>query len=117
MPTRNQFPPQERHLRSTLLKELSTLPLLKGRLYSSARTCGKPRCRCTRGQKHVSLYLHVCRQGKLKRISIPKELEASVREAVENYRRVEEKLQTLSQAQLQRVLEEKEARGHARSPP
>lgn len=116
MPTRNQIPPQERHLRSTLLKELSTLPLLNGRVYTSARTCGKPRCRCNRGQKHVSLYLHVQQQGKQKRIAIPKTLEAPVREAVENYHRVQEKLQTLSQAQLQRVLEEKEARGHTRPP-
>lgn len=117
MTKRNQIPPRERHLRSTLLKELSTLPLIKGRLYRCARRCGKPTCRCNRGHKHVSLYLHVYQNGKLKNIAIPQEMEPEVRQAVENYQRVQDKLQTLATAQLQRLLDEKQAGGHTRAAP
>lgn len=117
MPQRNEIPPSERHLRSTLLKELAAQhPLLPGRLYTSVRSCGKPTCRCNRGHKHRSLYLCIRQQGKLKNISIPREMEAEVRQAVENYRRAQDRLQVLATAGLQRLLDEKQSRRRVPTP-
>lgn len=115
MTAKNQIPPQERHLRSTLLRQLSTAPLLPGRLYTVARTCGKPTCRCNRGHKHVSLYLRVYEQGKVKSIAIPKDMEADARQAVENYQQARDQLQAIANAQLARLLDEKQARKRARA--
>ena len=61
------------------------------------RTCGKPGCRCNRGQKHVSLYLVASEGGKLRQLFIPKSLEAQARQWVAAYQRVRELLEELSQ--------------------
>ena len=57
--------PQERQCRSELAKLLSQYGILRGSPLRRQRVCGKPNCRCTRGQKHESLYLLVSEGGKL----------------------------------------------------
>jgi len=75
-----------------------------------ARTCGTKNCKCAKGEKHVSLYLST-RVGKARKmIYVPPQFEAQARALVENFRAVEELIETMSQASLKRFLEKKAKR-------
>ena len=54
---RGYLPAKERQARSRLAKLLHEKPLLIGSLVSMPRVCGKPGCKCTRGELHPGLYL------------------------------------------------------------
>lgn len=74
-----------------------------------ARTCGNPGCKCTRGEKHVSLYLSTRvtdEKGKSKRkmIYISPEWEERLRTWVNNYKRSEELIEGISAETLKRFL-------------
>ena len=85
-------------LRSELLKtqqQLSHLletcltrePLLPGSLSTLRRKCGKPNCRCNRGELHESTVLSYRGQGRPRNISpLPEQLE-SLRAMTHDYRR------------------------------
>ncbi len=61
-------------------------PLLPGSLYTLRRRCGKPSCRCTRGQLHSSTVLAYRGQGGPRNIiPTPEELPA-VRKLTSQYR-------------------------------
>jgi hypothetical protein len=93
----------ERHLRSKLSQIAYEAGFLRGSLSVRERVCGKPRCKCTRGQKHVSLYLVVSAGGKYRQLFIPKELEGQVRSWVENHRRARELLEEVSRICQEKV--------------
>jgi len=71
-----------------LLEEcLAREPLLPGSLYTLRRKCGKPNCRCNRGELHESTVLSYRGQGRPRNISpLPEQLE-SLRAMTHNYRR------------------------------
>jgi len=94
---RAQMSPHERHLRSELNQLLSGAGLVRGSLSVHGRRCGKPNCRCSRGELHVSLYLVASEEGKRRQLYIPKVLEAQAQAWVETYQRVRELLEELSQ--------------------
>lgn len=50
-------------------------------------TCGKPNCRCTRGQLHTSLSVTYKLKGKTKTICIGEDMEQEVLLWAENWRR------------------------------
>jgi hypothetical protein len=73
---------------SQLLEEwLAREPLLPGSLYSLRRKCGKPNCRCTRGELHESTVLSYRGQGRPRNISPPPEQLESLRTMTHDYRR------------------------------
>ena len=85
-------------LRSQLLKAQEGLPdllehclgrepLLPGSLYTLRRKCGKPNCRCSRGELHESTVLSYRGQGRPRNISPPAELLESLRSMTHAYRR------------------------------
>jgi hypothetical protein len=107
MPPRTQWPPKERDTRSQLTCLLHQRSVLAGSLVTMARSCGKPKCRCRRGHKHVSLYLSI-RLGQARRmIYVPRKLEPMVRDAVQAYRQARQLTREVSQACLQRFLQAK----------
>lgn len=72
------------------------------------RVCGKARCKCARGEKHVSLYL-ATRVGKARKmIYVPGELEEKVRRWVEEGKKVDGQLEAIAEASLNSFLNEKE---------
>jgi hypothetical protein len=93
---RTRMSPQERHLRSQLVQLLSGAGLLRATLNPRQRVCGKPACRCTRGEKHVSLYVVVSQGGKPRQLFVPHFLEPQARQWVASYRRIQELLDELS---------------------
>lgn len=77
-----------------------TIGIIKGSLVTMVRTCGKPQCRCQKGQRHISLYLSQSIKGKTKMTYIPKELELCVREAVHRYHEIKNKLHQISEINI-----------------
>jgi hypothetical protein len=114
MPPRTHWTPTERDIRSRLTCLLHERSVLAGSLVTMARTCGKPKCRCRRGHKHVSLYLSI-RLGKTRKmIYVPPKLEPTVREAVQAYRQARRLTEEVSHACLQRFLQAKRQLAEAR---
>jgi hypothetical protein len=56
-----------------------------GKVTTILRKCGKPGCRCARGERHPTQYLYVTRGGALKRLYVPKKDLAGVRDRSERY--------------------------------
>lgn len=61
-------------------------PLLPGTLYTLRRKCGKPVCRCTRGQLHQSTVLSYRGEGRSQNISPAAEHVDSLRDMTQHYR-------------------------------
>jgi hypothetical protein len=107
MTHRSQRSPQERQARSRLVQLLAEQPFVRGSLVARTRSCGKPTCRCQRGQKHHALYLAVNLRGQRVLLYIPRDLEATARQWVDNGRRIQQQLHQLSQLQLEQLLQQK----------
>ena len=97
----------ERELRSQLAKLTHVVPFVRGTLSVRMTTCGNPRCRCAKGQKHRAVYLLHHQGGKLQQMFIPQRLEAQVREWVANYHRVKELLEEVSELAHGKLREQK----------
>ena len=87
---------QERHLRSQLVQLLSGAGLLRASLNPRQKICGKPGCRCARGEKHSALYVVVSEKGKPRQLYVAHGLEPQARQWVASYQRVRELLGELS---------------------
>lgn len=105
---RSQRPAPERLARSRLVQFLADHPFLRGSLVEHARSCGKPACRCQKGQPHRSLYLATRHNGQRVLLYIPRALEETVRLGVANGRRLRQQIQDLHQIQLDQLLQRKE---------
>ena len=57
MKHRSSLSPKERSARSKAVQLIHDKPLILGSLVEMANTCGKPNCKCTKGEKHKSLYI------------------------------------------------------------
>jgi len=108
MPPRSSMSLRERQLRSALAQLLHTQPLLCGSLVRMARSCGKPRCKCSRGQKHLCLCVSVRMGGRQRLLYVPRPLEEFVSAAVGNYRTSRRLMQSLSDMCLQDFLQRKQ---------
>ena len=90
------------------------LPMVAGSLVGQYVTCGKPRCRCTRGQKHGPLYyLYWKEQGRSRSLYVPREKVSELRCQIRNYHRFQTELTRLLRRQLrdwQRTMEEERRR-------
>ena len=108
MPARAQLPPKDRAARSRLIKLLAAArPLARASLVTMARRCGKKNCKCAQGEKHVSLYLAARLGPARKMLYVPPDLEDQARRLVENAQAVEGLLAEMSQAQLERFIQNK----------
>src|SRR6516165_10397354 len=108
MTSRTQRSVAERDARSRAAHCLANDPFLRGSLVLRYRSCGKSYCRCQRGQRHPALYLYT-RSGKKPVCTyIPKALHETVRQWVENGRRVKRLVDQVSQQHLQTLVEQKQ---------
>ena len=110
--SRTQFAAAERALRSRLAKLIHEEPVLRGTLSVRQVTCGKAGCRCTKGQKHLALFLSSSREGKTRQIFIPAALETEIRPWVDNYRQVRDLLEAVSESALVRLNGRKQEKQH-----
>jgi hypothetical protein len=108
MTSRTRRSGQERQARSRAAQLLANEPLLWGTLVMRLRCCGKSYCRCRRGQKHPALYLYTRSGGRQIGTYIPKALHDTVRQAVDNARRVKQLLAQVAQENLQTLHQQKQ---------
>ena len=111
---RSHLPDPERRARSRLTQILHEEPFVLGSLVTMKRTCGKPGCKCTRGELHPGLYLALRVGGKRKMIHIPQPMQSSVRQWVANYREAWRLMEQISESCLKRFLLKKESSGGKR---
>jgi hypothetical protein len=83
-------------------------PFLRGTLSVRSRPCGKPNCRCARGQWHVSLYVVQSHEGKPRQVYVPKAWEERIRQAVQNHQEMQRLIEELSELEWKRLRERKE---------
>jgi hypothetical protein len=102
---RTHRPAAERQARSRLAQLIGQESFLRGSLVERARPCGKPNCRCQRGQLHRSLYLATRYNGRRALLYIPRALEQTVRLWVHNGCSLSRQLQDLNQLQLEQLLQ------------
>jgi len=96
-----QSPPQRRPFRQQLQAIFQPLPILAGSLVKQYVICGKPGCRCQRGQKHGPLfYLYWKEQGRSRSLYVPGEKVVELRRQIRNYRRVQKELAKRARQQL-----------------
>ena len=108
MTPRSHRSPRERDARSRAVRILADKPLLRGSLVLQHRSCGKPYCRCQKGQKHPALYLHTRSGDRRVRIYIPPALHDTARLWVDNGRRLKRLLDRVSEHHLQALLGRKQ---------
>jgi hypothetical protein len=95
---RHSQPPRFRQQLQALAKPF---PLLAGSLVKQYVICGKPGCRCLRGQKHGPLfYLYWKEQGRSRSLYVPRAKVAELRRQIQNYRRLQKELARRVRRQL-----------------
>jgi len=94
---------QERRSRSALAQLVSQRGLVRGNLLQRRRVCGKPNCKCTRGELHASLYLVFSEGGKLQQLFVPKRWEPVVRQWVADYHDARRLLEEISRLYVEKV--------------
>lgn len=77
---------QREHTR-LVQRMLKSRGMVKGSVVTLARRCGKPGCKCNRGEKHKSKYLSISEGGKTRMVYLKPGMEIKVEEAAERYRR------------------------------
>ena len=105
---RSQFSDRERRRRSRLTQIVHAVHFLRGTLSLRNVSCGKPGCRCARGELHACLYLVRRKGGKLRQLFVPRQWEERIREAVENHQEMERLIEELSDLEWKRLKERKE---------
>jgi len=103
MKPRSSLSQKERSARSKAAQLIHDKPLIVGSLVEMANTCGKPNCKCARGDKHKSWYLAVRDQGKRKMVHIQRGWEDEVFEGVKTYKELRKHMETISQIGIERI--------------
>lgn len=97
---RSHSRPQE--LRQQFRALARFLPMVAGSLVEQYVSCGKPRCRCQRGQKHGPLYyLYWKEEGRSRSLYVPRARVKELRRQIQHYRRFQAELTTLLRRQQQ----------------
>ncbi len=105
------FSQKERSARSRATQLIHSSPFVVGSLVEMARVCGKPNCKCTKGDRHKSWCLAVRDQGKRKMVHVPREWEESVFDWVKTYQELWKQMEAISQASVERITLAKKGKG------
>ena len=82
---------------------LSVPSLLRGSLIWLRRKCGKPNCRCVRGELHASRVLSYSRRGKTSLLTLPPSQVPRIRAALQRYRQGLRRLERHADAGLRQL--------------
>ncbi len=66
----------------------SDRPLIKGSVYELKRRCGKPGCKCARGELHARMVVSASEKGKTRLRVIPRGFLVEIQEKVRRYQEV-----------------------------
>ena len=104
---RTKLSAAERNFRSRIAQLSGSQWFLRGTLSERSGTCGKPNCRCARGELHKSLYLVQSQAGKPRQICVPKAWQQRVRQAVRSYQQMQQLIEEVSELEWNRLRERK----------
>ena len=77
--------------RDAKIKQLRKIgPVLQGSISTVKTTCGKPNCRCGRGEKHISNILKKKVNGKTKTLYIPNDMVNEAKKWVQENKKLRE---------------------------
>jgi hypothetical protein len=108
---RSELSDVERRFRARLAQLGHTRWFLRGTLSIRTRKCGKPSCRCARGELHSSLYLVQSHDGQSRQVCVPKVWEDRVRQAVNDYQEMQRLIEEVSELEWKRLRENKKPEG------
>lgn len=100
---RGQMDAAERQFRSRVAQIAGGQGLLRGTIVERFRTCGNPRCKCARGQKHRAVCLFLRQGGKLRQLYVPRAYEERVRQWVANHQELKKLVGQISEIYWQKV--------------
>ena len=86
----------ERESRSKLKPIISWHEFLRATPMLRQQVCGRPGCKCQRGEKHSALVLTRSTKGKVEQLYIPKDKEAAVQLWIQRYRDIQDLLEKIS---------------------
>lgn len=98
-----------RQIDSRLKKLPTSQPILAASLVRITKYCGRRSCRCYRGEKHVAYHLSYKVRQKTHTVYVPVDLREEVQSWIDEYRRLKQLLQEISQLTIALV------RGHAQA--
>ena len=96
MENRNLIPPYLRKIQSKLRQLINQKRFIKGSLYFLRNTCGKKNCKCTKGEKHESLYIQQVKKNKARKSIIPKPKWEEVRQMNNRYKEILDLIEEIS---------------------
>ena len=105
---RSQMVPAERGWRAQLSKAVHWQEYLRGSISVRKGVCGKPGCKCGRGERHEHLVLQQSDNGKMRQLYIPKEWGGRVRRWVKEYRAILKLMDKVSVVYWRRLKEREE---------
>jgi len=82
-------------------------PVVRGSLIQSRIRCGKPTCKCAKGEFHTAFYLSRRIGGKTRMHHIAKDQVAVIKLWKKNYERLEALLEKLTDALMEELKKEK----------
>ena len=96
--------------RDRLMEEiLERRDFLKGSLVRTRTRCGKPNCRCAKGERHEVWHLSYKEAGRTKRIYIPDDLASEVRKWIGNRKKIQKLLEKAFKLNVQ-LIKDKEVK-------
>jgi intergrase/recombinase len=101
MATHNSLDELNKRQQQLKTKIKQRLDLLIGSVVSYHMKCGKKKCKCVRGERHICFYLSVKKQGKTVNIYLPKKLVDKARRMTRNHKQLKQLLIELSEVNLQ----------------
>ena len=98
-----------RDCRRLLQELLQPGPMIAGSFYQMYKKCGRPGCRCTRGDLHGPCpVISIARKGRRSTRSVPRDRQDEVRRRAESYRSFQRKRRRLREMfrRLERIVED-----------
>lgn len=107
MQPRSSLPQTIRNALSKLHQLINKKRLIRGSLVYLRNKCGKPNCKCARGEKHISLYIRKTVKGKPKMTLIPRAKWEKIKELNDRYKEIQKLLEQISDYEWQHIKEKK----------
>lgn len=100
---RNHIPEKLRNTFSKIHQLIDQKKFIKGSFYFLRNKCGKNNCKCTKGEKHISLYIQKNLKGKIKKKLIPKRKWEEVKEMNNRYKDIINLLEEISDYEWEHI--------------
>ena len=98
---------KERNIRSRIHSILRNSDILRASILTLQTRCGKPTCRCAKGQKHRATVIEQSRKGKTRMRTIRPGQRREIEQWIQNWREIKALLEELSEIQWKKLEDKK----------